>query len=290
MGIGEDFSTFCSSLTVNNASDISFRYCRITKRLNVEYWNTDSEDAHSFYTGSYGRGTARRGFSDLDMIFRLPDHMYSQYNSHYGNGQSALLQDVKRSIQRSYPDTDVGGDGQVVVVKFSDGMRFEVVPAFQVDSGYMYPDSNGGGSWKMTNPKPEIDAIGTRNYLTNGNLIELCRIARAWKEVWSVPMGGLLIDTLAHAFIDNWIYRDKSYLYYDFMCRDFFEYVKDQDPKQQFWRAPGSGQYVYRRGDFEYRALRCYNLSVEAIGMYGDRTWSARQKWREIFGTSFPEN
>src|SRR5438132_851371 len=103
MGIGEDFETFCSLLTVNSASDISTRYCRITRRLNTEYWNTESETAHSFYTGSYGRGTARRGFSDLDMIFELPSAMHTQYDGHIRNGQSALLQNVKQSIQKSYP-------------------------------------------------------------------------------------------------------------------------------------------------------------------------------------------
>lgn len=290
MGIAEDFSTFCSALIVDNASEISTRYCRITRRLNLQYWDTDSEGAHSFYTGSYGRGTARRGFSDLDMIFRLPDSMRSQYNAYTGNGPSALLQDVRRSIQKSYPDTDIGGDGQVVAVRFSDGMRFEVVPGFLNDDGtYVYPDATGGGSWKTTNPKPEIEAIGDRNLATNGNLIHLCRVARAWKEQWDVPMGGLLIDTLAYAFIENWAHRDKSFLYYDWMCRDFFQFAKDQDPKQEWWRAPGSGQWVHRRGDFEYKALRCYNLSVDAIAAYADKAWTARQRWREVFGTSFPD-
>jgi len=292
MGIGEDFQTFCSQLTVNNASDISTRYCRITRRLNIEYWNTESDTAHSFYTGSYGRGTARRGFSDLDMIFELPSALYAQYNAHLGNGQSALLQNVKQAIQKSYPDTDVGGDGQVVVVKFSDGMRFEVVPAFYNQAGkYTYPDANDGGSWKVTDPKPEIKAIVDRNGATNGNLIQLCRMARAWKERWSVPIGGLLVDTLAYAFIENYQYKDKSFLYYDFFSRDYFQLLMSQDPNQEYWRAPGSGQHVYRRGEFEYKAKRCYNLSVEAIQFYTDaKIWAARQKWREIFGTAFPDS
>jgi len=292
MGIGDDFSKFCSDLTVNNAGDISYRYCRITKRLNNEYWNTESDTAHSFYTGSYGRGTARRGFSDLDMIFHLPASMYDQYNRYYSNGQSVLLQNVKTAIEVTYPDTKVGGDGQVVVVQFGDGMRFEVVPAFvNTEGSYTFPDSNAGGSWKTTNPRPEIDAIASRNSVTNGNLIQLCRMMRAWKEVWSVPMGGLHLDTLAYGFIENWPSRDKSFLYYDWIVRDFFTYMKDQDPTQNFWRAPGSGQWVHRRGDFEYKALRCYNLSLDAIRLYDEsKIWSARQKWREIFGTAFPDS
>ena len=45
---------------------ISDRYKRITKAINREFWNTDSDTAHSFYVGSYGRGTAV-DTSDIDM-------------------------------------------------------------------------------------------------------------------------------------------------------------------------------------------------------------------------------
>jgi hypothetical protein len=64
--------------------------------------------------------------------------------------------------------------------------------------------------------------IKDNNELTNYNLINLCRMTRAWRNKWNVPMGGLLIDTLANQFLINWQYKDKSYLYYDWMARDFF--------------------------------------------------------------------
>ena len=175
---------------------------------------------------------------------------------------------------------------------FSDGITFEVVPVFDnTDGSFIYPDTNDGGSWKTTNPKPEIEAIRNRNKDCNGNLIPLCRMMRAWKSEWSVPIGGLLIDTLAYQFIIDWPYRNKSYFYYDYMCREFFEYVADQDKTQSYWRAPGSLQYVFRKGPFEWKATRCYNLSLEAIAhetANPKREWSAKQKWKEIFGTSFP--
>ncbi len=105
-------------------------------------------------------------------------------------------------------------------------------------------------------------------------------------------MSGLLIDTLAYQFIENYEYRDKSYLYYDFMCRDFFKWMADQNVKQEYWRSPGSGQYVYTKGLFQYKAKQCYNIALEAIThemAASKREWSAKQKWREIFGSDFPE-
>jgi hypothetical protein len=172
-------------------------------------------------------------------------------------------------------------------VPFTDGIKFEVVPVFaNVNGSFTYPDSNDGGKWKTTNPKPEIKAIQEANDVWNGNLKNLCRMARAWKDKRDVPMGGLLIDTLAYNFLETWEYRDKSFLYYDWMVRDFFKYLKDQDENKDYWLAPGSNQYVRRKGKFEYKALLCYNLSLEAISCeQNNMPYSSNEKWQEIFGS-----
>ena len=292
MGLADWFQSFCARLQVQDGGTISNRYRLITRRLNLDYWNTDSEYSHSLYVGSYGRNTAIQGFSDLDMVFQLPYRLYVAYDNYGGNGQSALLQSVRQSIMKTYPHTNIGADGQVIQVPFTNGITFEVVPVFgNVDDSFTYPDSNAGGRWRVTNPKPEIQAIRTRNSACNGNLVRLCRMMRAWKSKWGVPIGGLLIDTLAYQFIENWSYRDKSYFYYDYMCRDFFAFMANQDKDQAYWRAPGSGQYVYGKGLFQWKATRCYNLALEAIeheSAKPTREWSAKQRWRDIFGTSFP--
>jgi hypothetical protein len=73
------------------------------------------------------------------------------------------------------------------------------------------------------------------------------------------------------------------------MSRDFFFYLANQDRNQTYWKAAGSQQYVWRKGLFEGTAKGCYNLAQEAID-YESRglKWSARGKWREIYGTAYP--
>jgi hypothetical protein len=293
MGLADWFSTFNTNLVIQDAGTISSRYKVITRRLNADFWDTTSDVSHSLYVGSYGRNTAINGFSDLDMVFELPSSIYHQHDRYQSNGQSALLQAVRTSMQKTYSTSSIGADGQVVSVSFQDGITFEVMPVFYNDAGsYTFPDSNGGGKWKTTNPRPEIAAIRDRNSVCNGNLISLCRMMRAWKRQWDVPIGGLLIDTLCYQFIENWKYRDKSFLYYDYMCRDCFQWMKDQSRDQEYWKAPGSGQYVYGKDLFQYKATRCYNISTDAIAYETanpKKEWSAKQKWREIFGTKFPD-
>ena len=264
MGLADWFKTFCGNIQVQNGAVISLRYKAITKRLNTDFWETDSDTSHSLYVGSYGRNTAIHGTSDVDMIFQLPYSVYKQYDDYNGNGQSALLQAVRTSVKKTYSVTNIGAAGQVILVPFDEGITFELVPGFvNDDDSYTYPDSNTGGSWKTTNPKPEIEEIRTRNSTCNNNLVPLCRMMRSWKEKWNVPLGGLLIDTLAYQFIIDWTYRDKSYLYYDYMSRDFFAYMANQSADQDYWKAPGSGQWVYGgKAQFQYKAKRCYNIAL----------------------------
>lgn len=289
MSVSDNFSAFCSNLRMSKETvdNIAYRYKRITRQLNSDYWGTNSEVTHSLYVGSYGRDTEIH-VSDIDMLFILPPAVYYQYDRYTGNGQSALLQAVRNSIQKTYSTSYIKADGQVICVDFTDGINFEIVPCFNnTDDSFTYPDTNDGGRWRVTDPRPEIRTISEYNRECNGNLKRLCRMARAWKDKWQVPMGGLLIDTLAYNFLRQWANRDKSFVYYDWMSRDFFKFLSEQDPDKSYWLAVGSNQHVYRRGPFEYKALRCYNIALEAIEKEQYET-TAKSKWREIYGTKFP--
>lgn len=286
MSISESFQIFCSNLRMNNevVDNIRQRYHRVLRRINIDYWGSGSDSNHGLYVGSYGRGTEIHS-SDVDILVQLPYNTYEKFNNYSGNGQSALLQEVKGVLAKTYSSSHLRGDGQVVCIDFSDDISFEILPAFiNKDGSYTYPDTNGGGSWKITDPKREIDAINERNSDTNKNLKRLCRMMRSWKENCDVPMSGILIDTLAYRFIGNWAYRDKSYFYYDFMSRDFFAYLKDLDTNQEYWLAPGSNRYVYKDGSFQLKASRAYSKSLDAIAED-----NSNFLWREIYGNRFPE-
>lgn len=290
MSVSSNFTTFCNNLKIGiyDISLISTRYKRITKQLNYDFWNIDSETRNSMYVGSYGRDTDIVT-SDIDMIMVLPYETYVKYNNYQTNGQSALLQAVKNSVAKTYSQTKLGADGQVVQIQFTDGIHFELVPCFLCkDDSYTFPDSNNGGSWKNTNPKPEIKAISDLDKQT-GNLKNLCRMIRAWKHYHGIPMGGLLIDTFCHRFLKNWEYKDKSYTYYDWMSRDFFKYLSEQDKEQLYWLAVGSNQYIWRKGKFEAAAKKAYEISLKAIEHQSkNEEYSEKLKWREIYGTKFP--
>lgn len=292
MGEGEWFSNFCSALRVGVAlrSSLAYRTGRITKAVNLNFRGLDSHAANRFYVGSLGRNTAISSISDADLLLELPASTFHQYNAYSGNKQSSLLTAVRTAIRTTYGTSEVFGDGQVVVVGFDDGVTYEVLPAFaNITGGYTFADANGGGVWRECKPKQEMEAFGQRNKDCNGNLVELARMVRAWRDRNSVPMNGVLIDTLAYQFIGGWQHRDKSYVYYDYLTRDFFGYLAGQSVTQTYWLAPGSGSYVHRKGLFEYKAKQAQLRAQEAIAhQVAGQDWSAKQKYREIYGTSFP--
>lgn len=293
MTVADNFRAFRANYLIpsGTVSSISYRYRRITRQLNKDFWNTESETAHSLYVGSYGRDTAANGVSDLDVAFTLPNSVYHQYNGHAGNGQSALLQAVRTSIGRTYSTSYVGGDGQVVAVNFTDGIRFEFLPVFlnKDEKTFTFADSNNGGSWKVCDPRGEMSAFAARDILANGNLKAVSRMARIWRDKHGVPLSGMLIDTLAYQFINFWEYKDKSFMYHDWLVRDFFLYLSNVDRSQNYWRAPGSGSYVWKTGNFQTPAATAYSLALSAIDHEANsRPLTARNKWREIFGSTYP--
>ena len=167
INISADFQKFCSSLRMsdNTVSNVRNRYYMITKRINQDFWNSDSIASHSWYVGSYGRGTSIRT-SDIDIVVEIPWTEYQRYDNYLYNGQSSLLAALRNSLLKTYSSSKVSADGQVVDIMFSDGIKFEVVPAFRYSdgSGFCYPDTNNGGSWRNMNPSMEIGAF---NYINN---------------------------------------------------------------------------------------------------------------------------
>ena len=108
----------------------------------------------------------------------LPSDTYKKFDAYESNGQSALLQEVKKFLQERYPKTDISGDGQVVVIEFSR-YTVELVPGFkQADGRFKYPDTNNGGSWKYTDPLPEQDTCQESDNNSNGIYFDFCHILR----------------------------------------------------------------------------------------------------------------
>jgi len=234
---------------------LTLRYHTVTSTINREFWNTQSETLHSLLVGSYGRGTAI-STSDIDILFELPQAEYSHYDIVKGNGQSRLLQAVRCAIQTTYSRSDVRADGQVVKIAFSDGMQFEILPAFRQNSwsgqsAYTYPDTYMGGNWCSTNPKAEQDAMKQKNNSSNGLLFDTCKHFRRVRDerYSSYHLSGIVIDSFVYAAMGGWQWTregDSSSAAYGEYEQVLLSYFINNN---SYWSplmltAPGSGQSI----------------------------------------------
>ena len=262
------------SIDQETRSLISTRYNRITRAVNKAFWNSDSDTAHSMYVGSYGRGTAI-DTSDLDVLIELPGTEFDHFTSLNGNGPSRLLQAVKDAILDTYPRSSVKGDGQVVVITFSDSMVFEILPAFRNetiwgwDGTYKYPDTHMGGNWLSTNPRAEIDAMAKKDSYSESNklLTATCQHIRYVRDAnySSFHLSGILIDSFVYAVIGGWHFlregEDRSLgteTYEEYLLRKYNELSWNGIIAPTLY-APGSNMVVRTDNDWTVlgKVLKC---------------------------------
>lgn len=283
MDVSELFDDLLDNLKVDNRTDIATRRDEIAKALNKNFRSLDGSTSNQLMVGSYGRGTAIRGISDLDMLYILPAPLKAAYSDEAGPAR--ILERTRKAILTRYPKTSVKVDQCVVAVQFQN-FKFEVQPVFENDDkSFSYPDTYAK-SWKVTKPRAEIAAIRDKDGTTTGNLRNLCKLARAWKNANGVVMGGLVIDTLAYNFFRSTTEYDKvSSKSYDLLVRDFFQYLSKEEDHDHY-AALGSRQRVKVKKKFQRRAKKAYELCLAAIAAEGKATMS--KKWKAVFGKPVP--
>ncbi len=292
MEMSDMFQVFCSNLRIpqSTVQQVDRIYKQLTSHLNLTYYGIDSNTKHSAYLGSYGRGTAIK-VDDIDVVFALPPALFQEFNQQ-DNPALTMRNNFMQVVKSVFPEAYLGNDNQVIRLDFEEGISFEVFPGFLNQNGsYTMADNSGNGSWLVCDPKPEIETIKEANInIANDNLTRLSRMIKEWKTVWNVPIGGFLIDTLVYDFFINWEHKENASTYYDWMVRDFFEFLMDQDITQKFWLSPGRMQKVWRKGLFEEKAHVAYNLSNQALELEFEELVNnskISEKWQEIFGARF---
>jgi hypothetical protein len=282
----EIFDGLLANLKVGEkVTTVRARRDEITKALNKNFRDKDASVDYRLMIGSFGRHTAIRSISDLDMIFILPSSLRDDYSE--ASGPRRMLERVRDVLRARYTNTDIRVDQCVVRVQFaSNAFKFEVQPAFEnADGSFDYPDTKAE-SWKTTKPRAEIAATKECNDRTSTNMRHLARMARAWKNANGVNIGGLVIDTLVYNFFAQTREFDSASTgSFDLMSRDFFAFLTDE-PEKDYYLALGSRQRVHVKAKFQAKAKKAYNRCVSAIENEG-KTASIK-KWREVFGTSVP--
>ena len=103
-------------------------------------------------------------------------------------------------------------------------------------------------------------------------------------------MPGMLIDTIAYDFLGQYQYASNSFTYFDWMSRDFFEYIIKNETKSN-WVKFGSGDIITKKygASVNSDSKKAYALALEAIAAESQEwKYTYHNKWREIYGSKFP--
>lgn len=257
----------------------------VCKVLHKYYYGSEYNGSTKLIIGSLGKNTAIRPPSDVDVIFELPFAEKIRYDNYKYNGQSSLLQDVKNILEKTYSSTYIHGDGPVVVIEF-DSYKVELNPSIKTSEGYFVPITKDDGKWQLINPMAEKKELDMWDLITRGNVKNLIKIVKRWKYYNNVPIKSLALELLVTNFLSTYKYKNESFIYYDWMLRDFFKFLLSCKNKKI--KLPNSYNTIELGSQWEYKAKIAYQCAIDAIKYDKDGKKNlAIYEWKKLFGYYF---
>ncbi len=246
----------------------------------------------SFLTGSYSRSTmiAPLKQADVDIFIVLDPKYFYHYDNGQNGGQAGLLDLVKRTLRRTYPDTpDISRSGQAVSIRFSDFV-VDVVPGFVCqDGGFLIPNSVSS-NWIQTDPKAHVTIMAESNRAHEGDLVPLVKMIKCWNRNSGSFFRSFHLEVMALGALEGIKISD-----FDSGVRFFFDHGRklvattNLDPAGY---GDDVGSYINTQqkiNDAVTKFQLAYDRAIKAEGLaIRGSTAEAIQVWTMIFGQYFP--
>ncbi len=274
------------------------------------------------YFGSFARRTKKRPLDDIDMIIILhaQGNSYNEYLDKIeltatvsADRQLKLCHENTRSINSikvinkfikalesidQYKNAEIKRNQEAATLQLkSKDWNFDVVPAFITNKDvngktfYLIPD--GKGNWKKTDPRLDRDRTTNVNQSKNGRVLNVIRAVKYWNKRPTMPsMGSYLLENMVLDYYDNSIAEASEYV--DIELVKIFGDLKSRvydsvnDPKNI--QGNINNLSLDEKYKISERANLDYERAKEARKFEGElKHKESINKWREIFGTDFPE-
>lgn len=291
--VREHFLGFQRNISLNTAdhADALGKVTRIGRCLHAAYYPGEFVSGNLLLVGSYGKNTGIRPTSDVDLMYILPASEYFRYSAYATNGQSALLADLRMILKETFWSTDIRADGQVVVVDY-ESLKFEVVPAFNINGQIYIPDTNEGGRWKPADPIGEMVVLHQSDMQTQGHVRALVKYIKVWKRQHGILLKSIVLEEAARLFVHQWPALGHSFetpiygpvWWHDWLVRDFFAFLLKYDRLTwKYGEIIPFGNGWRQKAEIAYReaCLACYYEEH-------DQPLMAESHWQNIFGSQFP--
>jgi hypothetical protein len=113
------------------------------------------------------------------------------------------------------------------------------------------------------------------------------KMVKAWKRECSVEMKSISLEVLVCAFVEQWQFKLQTVYYYDWMVRDFFEFVLRYTDRG-WTKVPGTAEVIWLGDAWVSKARSAYSRAVKACEYeHQDCGHWAADEWQKIFGQQF---
>ena len=203
MTIQEKFDKYLAdhlNLTKEDIKKVQI-HIELRKKLEtkLEFKGKDDEETYSFLTGSYSRNTSIRPPKDVDFFIVLNDKKYGDLKP------SELLNLLEKTLKEILPDTTIFQQTHSVTIEYDEEFSIDVIPAFEINSElYKIPHvSENSDIWLESNPKIHGEKLTEANDATNGLLVPIVKLLKAWKRDKCSYVKSFHLELLAIEIINN---------------------------------------------------------------------------------------
>jgi predicted nucleotidyltransferase len=268
--------------------------------------------------GSFARNTKIRPLDDIDLL--LTFHANGATYWEYIHGQRYILNipnsatnliklsndtNTLNSIKvvnklvsslnniEQYKSADIHRNQEAATLKLSSyEWNFDIVPAFHTDRDfYLIPD--GSGEWKATNPIVDQNRITEINQKHDGKILQLIRTLKYWNKYAKMPtIPSYLFENMVLNYFDS---KDKIEDYIDYNIKYFWYHLKsaiyNSVPDPKGFQSDLNNLSYDEKVKISEKAEDTYNKACEAYDaeLNEKNQEKAINKWRTIFGDSFPK-
>lgn len=276
------FKNFLNNITLTSSQqeDAKKKYTGVCQKLYSKYYGAREFDRNKkFLFGSYKTKTNIRpliSMQDVDVLFKIPQDVFDKFDKYKGNGQAALLQEVKDVLKEKYTTTDtIKAWGKVVLVQFSENHHnVELLPALEQEDGtFLIPNSENGGFWDTFDPKSEVEKFIESNDCTDNLTRDLAKMLKAWAHstaTMSYKSCERLEDIID--FLRENYATGRKETEYGKVVFDFFDYLRHRCKEEISTHV----ETAYKRAQ---KALEYQDAGKEK---------DASEEWGKIFGSEFP--
>jgi hypothetical protein len=237
--------------------------------------------------GGFGKGTAIRPASTVDLLYQLPLHV--RRADSFDGGPLVLLE-VAAVLGEDFSSV-TPNRGWLTVSPWGDGPAVRVIPAFACATGGFLmveagPPAAGSSHWRQINPQAEAAMIQEADRTSDGKATHLILMAKAWRRQHNATLSPFVLELLVAEFVSVWTYQKRSLLFYDWMIRDFFFWLRHQAGRQI--SIPGTLDSLNLGSSWLGEAETSYLNAMQACLLERDnRNEEAERRWKQIFGQAF---